>query len=174
MALYLLVVGIYALIQAPPRDRTFAESKPQTVQLPKKERITPDDLFVEINKVRTDHDLKQFKRNELLDKSSSIKCKDMTENHYYDHQNPKTGKQGYSYVKDLQINYDSVSENLNAGIFYTAKEVIDSWMGSKPHRASILDPRYDEIGFATCTDTNSPDELIIVQHKIESYPPKIN
>ena len=131
------------------------------------EPVTTDGLYIAINKVRTTNNLPAFARNPLLDKSAKMKCNDMSKYNYYDHKHPKTGKRGYDYVDKTVKYYDWVSENLNAGMFANSQEVIDSWMGSESHAASILDPRFTEIGFATCEIAKYPGETVIVQHKID-------
>lgn len=136
--------------------------QPQTAQ-----PVTADGLYIAINKVRTTNNLPAFARNPQLDKSSKMKCDDMVNDNYYDHKDPKTGMNGYDYVDKTIKYYDWVSENLNAGIFNNSQEVIDSWMGSESHAASILDPRFTEIGFATCKVAIYPGETVIVQHKID-------
>lgn len=127
--------------------------------------ITPDGLYLAINDVRKANSLTQFKRNPLLDQSAQLKCDDMSNGKYYGHDNPTTGKKGYTYISDVVKAQVWASENLNKGIFKDSKSVIDSWMSSEAHKASILDPRYTEIGFATCTVQG---QKTVVQHKIES------
>lgn len=127
-------------------------------------KVTPDELFSAINKVRRDNGLEQFKRNALLDKSSELKCGDMVANRYYDHHNPTTDKKGSSYIKDVGQYYMQASENLNKGIFTDSADVVRSWMGSEPHRKSIVNPKFTEIGFAVC---EVDGQVTVVQHKIE-------
>lgn len=136
-----------------------------------KKKITSDGLFLAINEVRHKHGLEQFKRNSLLDKSAKLKCADMKKHNYYEHDNPKTGKAGYKYVEDVGQLFEWASENLNQGSFNSPKEVITSWMDSEAHEASILDPRYTEIGFAICTVPKWKNEITVVQHKIEPAKP---
>lgn len=180
MKKWLVIIGIatvflYGLTVISYNLAVKSESKPEpksqlaTVDL---KAITSNDLLSEINKVRVQYSLSEFKENQLLAKSARLKCEDMATNHYYEHANPTTGKKGGTYITDVGMTYISTwSENLNkAGNTYaitTAKDVVDSWMDSQAHRESILNPKYTEIGFATCSDNTKPDELIIVQHKIE-------
>src|SRR5690606_7646641 len=98
--------------------------------------------------------------------SSNAKCQDMVKHKYYDHKNPNTGVSGIYYVDNNRVKYSYASENLNKGIFKNAKSVVDSWMSSESHKASIVDPKFTEIGFAVCKGTK-PDEIMVVHHKIE-------
>lgn len=129
--------------------------------------VTADGLYIAINKVRATNNLPAFARNPQLDKSAKMKCSDMVKYNYYNHKHPKTRMNGYDYVDKTVKYYDWVSENLNAGMFANSQEVIDSWMGSESHAASILDPRFTEIGFATCEVAIYSGETVIVQHKID-------
>jgi len=115
---------------------------------------------------RVKNNLTPYSRNPDLDKSARLKCQDMVKGNYYEHDNPKTGEDYGQYFDDLSIYHDGASENLAQGYFINARVVIDGWMGSESHRASIVDPKFTEIGFATCIVPKWPDELTIVQHKI--------
>lgn len=129
--------------------------------------MTPDSLYNAINETRVANNLPPYSRNPDLDKSAKLKCDDMVAGNYYEHNNPVTDKAGGSYVDDVGVRAEWISENLNQGVFSSSKEVIDSWMGSEAHRASIIDPKFTEIGFATCILSDYPDQLTVVQHKIE-------
>ena len=154
--LTLLSVPVTSKLQQDSREKFIAEHP-----------VDADTLYISINKVRSGNQLPQFKRNALLDKSAKLKCKDMVVDNYYEHKDPVTGQEGYKYVDKTYGQYEWVSENLNAGVFYSPEEVVDSWMGSPSHAASILDPRFTEIGFATCEIAKYPGETVIVQHKVD-------
>lgn len=152
----------------------YSESQPltETASGPAKEPITADGLYLAINQVRSQNNLPQFKRNAELDKSSSLKCESMVKGNYYDHKDPVTGKSGGTYAKDVGVRYAHISENLNNGSFQNPNAVIDSWMGSEAHKASILDPQYTEIGFSVCVNPADPAGVTtVVQHKINPAPP---
>lgn len=156
---------VYWNIAVSPKENT-ATNKPLSAEQ-MQEGITTDALYNAINEERVANNLTPYSRNPKLDESSKLKCNDMVAGNYYDHKNPTTNKDGYSYIEDLKISSEWISENLNQGYFNNAKEVIDSWMQSESHKASIIDPKFTEIGFATCIVPQWPDELTIVQHKIE-------
>lgn len=166
----ILLLGVLLDTNSEPKTSTQAPEKTVTQPAPpKQEPITPDTLFIEINKVRVSNSLQPFSRNQLLDKSSTMKCADMVKDDYYGHSNPKTGKRGYTYINDGNVYYDNSSENLNKGYFHTPGDVIKSWMGSPSHAASIVDPQFTEIGFSVCTQPSGHKQLTVVQHKINPY-----
>lgn len=171
--LVILYAGALLLDVTSARTNPSEYSPTTTVQQPKKltaqemqTKISIEALYNAINKARVANNLSPYSHNQLLDKSSSLKCADMVAGQYYGHENPTTLKRGGSYVNTQYGYHDGSSENLNLGYFNTASDVVDSWMGSESHRASIIDPQFTEIGFATCILPQSPDLLAIVQHKV--------
>lgn len=152
-------------LRIPPEQVQATQTTP-IVKTNPDETTTTDTLYIEINKTRTKNGLQAFSRNMQLDKSAALKCNDMVEGDYYAHDNPSTGKKGYTYISDVGVRFDYASENLNDGWFNKTSDVIDSWMSSPSHAASILDPQFTEIGFAVCTNPKTPLRLTVVQHKI--------
>ena len=150
-------------------NQSEQDSKPLSVEQ-MQEKITPDALFIAINEIRTENGLEQLKRNSLLDKSASLKCEDMRDGGYYGHANPITGKSGYTYVQDVGQSAAYMGENLNAGIFSNAREVMGNWMLSEPHKEAILNSKYTETGFAACANSEFPDGLVFVNHFVEPLP----
>ncbi len=146
-AIGLLFVSLYTI-------EMIAQSNTGNPKQSVKENITPSSLYLEVNSIRRDHDLPQLEQSTLLNESARLKCNDMAEHDYYAHENPGTGKQGYSYIFDVgsqhDTRYDRVGENLNIGSFRNARGVTSSWMDSKPHKAAILDPGFNKSGFAVC------------------------
>jgi uncharacterized protein YkwD len=132
-----------------------------------REPITVDTLYRKTNEVRLEHNIPEMKYSPSLEKSAQLKCDDMVKGNYYGHEHPDTGKLGASYVLDVGLNPQWMSENLNKGNFLDSDQVVDSWMNSKSHREAILNADYDEVGFATCTIPKWPDFITVVQHKID-------
>lgn len=159
-----VAICLFLLVSVPVTDKLQQDSRERFA---KENPITNDTLYIAINKVRVENKLPQFKRNVFLDKSAQLKCVDMRADNYYEHKDPVTGVEGYKYVDETYGQYEWVSENLNAGVFYSPEEVVDSWMSSPSHAASILDPRFTEIGFATCAIAKYPGETVVVQHKVD-------
>lgn len=113
-----------------------------------------------VNIERTTAGLTPLTLDERLNSSAMKMAQDMVTNGYYGHENPKTGRHGYEYIKeatDYTCSY--VSENLNANVIqgYTSSDIIRTWMSSKSHRDAILDYRYDLVGYAVSGD-------YVVQH----------
>jgi uncharacterized protein YkwD len=162
-AVWLSLTGLFALIEPDKKTSSQPLASHNAVQ---KEPITADSLYIELNKVRIAAGLTAFSRNNLLDKSSELKCVDMSKDNYYGHKDPTTGVEGYRYVQEVGQKAERSSENLNVGYFNTPREVVESWMNSDSHKASILDAQYTQVGFAVCTIPAYPSQIAVVQHKI--------
>lgn len=167
---YILALSIGGIVTAiiPDKEEEVQTYKPPVLEI--KEPITADGLYIAINAEKTKLDLATYSRNPKLDESANLKCQDMVRNSYYAHENPSTGKTGYKYISDAGVRFAYASENLNMGSFKNANAVIDSWMSSESHKASIVDPRFTEIGFAVCdVQIGGNTGTVVVQHKIEVY-----
>ena len=116
-----------------------------------------------VNQERTKAGLQPLVRDADLDASATDKCNDMVAGKYWGHVNA-AGVHGYEYIKQRQAN-KWVSENLAHG-YYNSLSVDRGWMNSAPHKAAILDPRYDEVGYAICQVEGYPNS--IVQHFSDS------
>jgi uncharacterized protein YkwD len=88
--------------------------------------------------------VKPLRLNGILNQSAYNHSQDMAEKDYFSH----IGSDG-SRVSDRVYNagyhYSSASENIAAGQF-SPEEVVQAWMDSPKHRASMLSENYREIG----------------------------
>lgn len=78
-----------------------------------------------------------------LNASAQAKADELARTNHFQHIAPD-GKRGITYIPADVLGCQYVSENL---AMYDMTPV-DGWMGSPPHRAAILDPKYDLVGFA--------------------------
>lgn len=101
-----------------------------------------------VNKARADNGLSPLKLDERLNRSAQIKAEDQTANKYSGHVNPTTGKRGISYAFETMPSCTKVSENLAYNTEGKSPEyLINGLMNSPSHRAAILDPEMDYVGF---------------------------
>ena len=104
-----------------------------------------------LNKQRKAHGRRALKANRRLAKAARKHARDMVEHNYFSH----TSLGGASFV-DRIMRQDYVNpgegwtlgENLAWGSYQlaTPKSIVRSWMHSPGHRASILNPKFREIG----------------------------
>lgn len=110
---------------------------------------TNGELLHAINTQREKVGSKSLSINEKLNYSASVGIRDMQENKYFSHNNPKTGKAvgldtAISVAKEECV---YVSENQNNSDT-SLNPVYDGWMNSSTHKNAMLDSKYTEVGFA--------------------------
>lgn len=166
----LVILLLVSLAAVPLATNYFSNQNKQKIQLAEQSQkpvktATADGVYVELNKLRGSSGLEAFKRNPKLDESARLKCEDMVANNYYDHVNPATKKQGWSYIKDVGLYYKSASENLLEASSNTSEGIVGEWKASDAHYAAILDPKYTETGVALCNGNRG--YILAVQHMLE-------
>ncbi len=121
---------------------------------------TARSVLVEINTVRARHGLRAVRLSRQLAAAADDHTLDMGRRGYFRH----ASFDGTPFWKRVQRFYPSVGyrawgagENLlwaTAGI--TAPQAIRLWMGSRGHRANILNPRWREIGISARSFAAAP------------------
>lgn len=109
--------------------------------------LTVNNLFECTNAIRAEHGVPPLYLNDKLNLASSNKLDDMANYGYWAHQNPVSGKKPWDFVDEAGYYYKASGENLAFG-FTDSQAVCDSWRASKTHLANIINPDYQEIGFA--------------------------
>ncbi len=104
------------------------------------------ELFSLTNKVRETAGLSDLKLNAELMTAAQNKAEDMFKDNYWAHVSPK-GTQPWDFILAQHYDYSYAGENL-AKNFNSSKEVVDAWYNSPSHRENLLNPKYEEIGFA--------------------------
>jgi len=119
--------------------------------------ITPTELLNLTNQERAANGLPALHMDARLNSSASMKAQDMFANDYWNHVSPAC-VQPWHWFTLAGYNYTYAGENL-AKDFDTAQGVMDGWMNSPGHRANILNPHYNDVGFAV-EDGQSPYDSI--------------
>jgi hypothetical protein len=90
----------------------------------------------------------------------------MAQRNYWSHVTPD-GKQPWTFVETSGYHYQAAGENLAYG-FGTSDQVMTAWMHSPEHRANILNPNYQDVGFATANIANyqgtGPATIIVAMY----------
>lgn len=154
MKKWLLGIGITALIavSVPVAQRVLTETtiKPQA-PVAASEAVKPptvDELLTLVNAEREKAGVKPLMLDQRLNQTAQMKSDDMQTSNYYGHVNPTTGKHGYQIIYDASIKCTYASENIVHNFEGNSSAgAIASWMYSPPHRAAILDKRYETTGF---------------------------
>lgn len=149
LSMYVGMVVQYNFIDAP--TKTVAPSTAYT---------GPDDysLWVRVNKERVKAGLQPLALDANLETSATEKCADMVKNNYFDHFSP-SGVAWRSFIEKYEVT-PYRGENLSEG-YDTSDKVVDAWMNSAGHKANILNPHYQDVGYGVCTSSN---EVYVVQH----------
>lgn len=103
-----------------------------------------------------------------LSSSAQAKCEDMAAKNYFAHISPNGNTPWVFIRQNAYFLHKDLAENLAEG-FTTNKEVVDGWMGSPPHKASIVNPEYTSVGFGICYSASFAGNeglptIIVVQH----------
>ena len=119
-------------------------------------KMTPEAVLLRVNELRLKANVAPISIDEKLNASAYMKARDMADNNYFDHVNPKTGKRGYGYVNDVYQDsiYTKVSENIAMTSSIKVSDinldnVMYKWQNSKSHYEGMIDPEVTKMGYAT-------------------------
>jgi len=104
------------------------------------------ELLTYTNDVRAEANLSPLELNNTLSRAAYSKAKDMFADNYWAHVAPD-GTQPWDFILGAGYDYSYAGENL-AKNFNGSKEVVDAWYKSESHRENLLNPKYNDIGFA--------------------------
>lgn len=152
----LLIVGLGFFITASSElGRTQASVKSYATD------ISDSGLLEATNSIRAREGLNPLRLNESLDASAQSKANDMRQRDYWSHTTPD-GQQPSDFISDYD--YSKTAENLAYG-FNSSKAAVNGWMNSSSHRANILDPEIQDIGFGVANAENyqgqGPQTLVV-------------
>ncbi|MCW3489265.1 CAP domain-containing protein [Dethiobacter alkaliphilus] len=100
-------------------------------------------VFQGINKERISRGLEPLQINPVLVRLAREKSRDMVDNNYFAHRSPTLGRASdMMRAADLHFNY--AGENLARTT--TPQNAVALFMGSSPHRSTLLNHRYSETG----------------------------
>ena len=88
-----------------------------------------------INGVRIANNLKELKYNPTLSIAAENHCKDIMQYGYWAHS--RDGKKFSDFVKDLDVKYKELAENL-AKDYDTTTGTVEGWMKSDEHKKAML------------------------------------
>lgn len=103
-------------------------------------------LLEQTNQVRQDNGLTELKLDERLNTASNLKVQDMIANQYWAHTSPD-GVEPWKWLAEVDYDYAQAGENLAKG-YYSTGAVMTAWMNSPGHRENIINPDYQDVGFA--------------------------
>jgi uncharacterized protein YkwD len=152
----LSVVGFLAFN---PRSRDH-EVNVKTSEVAEPKLNSPPSLLELTNQARSTDGLPALTNSPLLEKSAANKCADMIARNYWSHNTPD-GAEPWVFITPYIPEYYKLGENL-ASDYPNDLFAHQNWMNSPIHKANILDPEFNQVGFAKCQ--KSDNKYIIVQH----------
>lgn len=108
--------------------------------------ITVNTLLEQTNKEREQAGLVALKLNDKLNQAAESKARDMLDKQYWAHESPDN-IQPWKWLETAGYKYSKAGENL-AKDYVSTEAVMAAWMNSTEHRENILDPDYQDVGFA--------------------------
>lgn len=126
--------------------------------------ISTQDLLVLTNQVRAQNNLPPLNYNDALATAAYWKGVDMFSNDYWAHIDPKTGATPWIFIQKAGYQYTYAGENLARG-FGDAGSIVNAWMASPSHKANMLSPNYQDVGFSVQegTLTGEANTILVVQ-----------
>lgn len=103
------------------------------------------------NQERKKHDLPALTASPLLFKVARAHSANMAKQNKMSHE--LDGKKSAQRVKEAGYRYLSTGENIAFGN-YPLEKLMEAWMGSKLHRANILNKKFTEIGLGVVPDAD--------------------
>jgi len=88
--------------------------------------------------------------NNKVSRVARIKSNDFVTNNYFAHNSPTYGTP-FDMLRSFGITFTAAAENIASGQ-RTAEQVMNTWMNSSSHRASILNSTYNQIGVGVARD----------------------
>lgn len=126
--------------------------------------ITFANLLREHNIERANLGLTPLKLNTALTNSAGLKAQAMLDSDCWSHYCPD-GKSPWEFFSEAGYVYVLAGENLGEG-FYDVKSIMTAWLNSPTHRANIIKPEYQEIGFGIVAGSfqNNSNNIIVAVH----------
>ncbi len=111
--------------------------------------FTASSLLQSTNNFRIKANQPALALNAQLSAAAQAKANDMVNQNYWGHLSP-SGHAPWDFITTAGYNYQLAGENLAYG-FSDASATITGWMNSPEHRANILNPNYQEVGFGVAS-----------------------
>lgn len=114
--------------------------------------FTAGGLLAATNQSRLDDRETPLSLNPQLAAAAQAKANDMVRRNYWSHNTPD-GQTPWSFILRSGYSYDRAGENLAYG-FADGQAVQQAWLHSPEHRANVLNPAFQAVGFGFAS---SPD-----------------
>lgn len=134
-----------------PNPTPDPEPEPEPEPTTSYNREFADRVIELVNIERAKEGLKPLKKDDTLNGLSDIRAKETVT--LFDHKRPN-GTKWSTILKENNVSYTNAAENIVSG-YSTPEDVVNAWMNSEGHRASIMSKTYEKIGVSCYIDNNS-------------------
>ena len=134
-----------------PNPTPDPEPEPEPEPTTSYNREFADRVIELVNIERAKEGLKPLKKDDTLNSLSDIRAKETVT--LFDHKRPN-GTKWSTILKENNVSYTNAAENIASG-YSTPEDVVNAWMNSEGHRASIMSKTYEKIGVSCYIDNNS-------------------
>lgn len=134
-----------------PEPDPEPEPEPEPEPTTSYNREFADRVIELVNIERAKEGLKPLKKDDTLNGLSDIRAKETVT--LFDHKRPN-GTKWSTILKENNVSYTNAAENIASG-YSTPEDVVNAWMNSEGHRASIMSVTYEKIGVSCYIDNNS-------------------
>ncbi len=107
-----------------------------------------------VNQERASRGIAPLKMKLVLNKMAQVRAKESSK--YFSHTRP-SGDSAETIMADYGVSYTLFGENLASGA-KTPAEVVQQWMDSAPHKAAILNKKFEYIGVGYYYYKNDPEK----------------
>jgi uncharacterized protein YkwD len=114
--------------------------------------LTASELLIDTNMIRANNQQGDLALNKELNAAAQAKANDMAQRNYWSHKTPD-GDAPWVFLNDNGYKYQAAGENLAYG-FMNADQILTGWMGSKEHKANILNGNFQHVGFGIANARN--------------------
>lgn len=130
--------------------------------------ITIASLLEQTNQARAEAGVKPLALSNKLNEAATLKAQDMLTNQYWAHTSPE-GVAPWYWFNEVDYNYAEAGENLAKG-FYSTNAVMMAWISSPDHNVNIINPNYNEVGFAVISGEfeGKTTSLIVAHYGVEA------
>lgn len=134
-----------------PEPDPEPEPEPEPEPTTSYNREFADRVIELVNIERAKEGLKPLKKDDTLNGLSDIRAKETVT--LFEHKRPY-GTKWSTILKENNVSYTNAAENIASG-YSTPEDVVNAWMNSEGHRASIMSETYEKIGVSCYIDNNS-------------------
>jgi len=131
--------------------------------------FSPEEFLAETNAARRAVNLPELVLNDTLTTAAEAKAQDMIANHYWAHFRPSDGKAPWAFIEEAGYQYKVAGENLARG-YRTPAGITKAWLASPTHRANLLSPKYQEVGFACVRTTDEEGNTVLITVQLFGTP----